>query len=91
MKLSRFTPAQKFDIKTPIYNGRMVGLATYKVGQHNEINILTKGKDGNRYYPQPLYISGADARKCEVQPVKSNPNVKLYIVPINKMEVLERE
>lgn len=90
MKLSRFTPCQKFNIKNPVWGGRKVGLATYKVGLHNEIHILTVNTAGERVYPQPLYISGEQARQYPIEPVKSNPNVKLYIIPINDLETLER-
>ena len=90
MKLGRFMPCQLFEIKTPVWGGRKVGLATYKVGTHNEIRILTKNAQGERLYPQPLYISGAKARTYEIQPVKSNPNIKLYIIPVSDLEVLER-
>lgn len=90
MKLAKYLPTQVFEIRVPVWGGRKVGLATYKIGVHNEVRILTKDKDGGRLYPQPLYISGDKARQYPIEPVKSNPNVKLYIIPINDMEVLER-
>jgi hypothetical protein len=90
MKLGRFMPCTLFEIKTPVWGGRKVGLATYKVGTHNEIRILTKNAQGERLYPQPLYISGAKARQYPIEPVRSNPNIKLYIIPVNDLEVLER-
>lgn len=83
-------PATLFEIKTPVWGGRKVGLATYKVGTHNEIRILTKNKEGQPLYPQPLYISGTKAREYPIEPVKSNPNIKLYIIPVSDLEVLER-
>lgn len=90
MKLSRFTPCQLISIKVPVWGGRKVGIATFRVGTHNEIRIETKNKEGEAIYPQPFYISGEDIRKYPIEPVRSNPNVKLYIVPINDLEVLER-
>lgn len=90
MKLSRFTPCNKFEIRTPVWGGRKVGLATYKVGIHNQIDILIVNQDGNRLYPNSLYINGKDVKKYPIEPVKSNPNVKLYIIPINDLEPLER-
>lgn len=69
----------------------MVGLATYKIGTHNKINILKTNKDGERIFPQPFYISGARARQFPIEPVRSNPNIKLHIVPINDLEILEVE
>lgn len=90
MKLSRLTPCQLFEIKVPIWGGRKVGLATYKVGQDNEIRILKRDVNGTLLYPQPLYISGEKAKTYPVEPVRSNPNIKLYIIPINDLELLER-
>lgn len=90
MQLSRTTPAQLFNIKVPVWGGRKVGLASYKVGQHNSIEIMVTDKDGNRIYPQPMYISGEKVRTYPIEPVRSNPNIKLYIVPINELEPLER-
>jgi hypothetical protein len=90
MNLSSTTPASLFNIRIPIYNGRKIGLATYKVGTHNEIRIEKKDKDGNLLYPLPLYISGVKAREYPIEPVKSNPSIKLYIIPISDLEVLER-
>ncbi len=90
MKLSRFTPCNKFSIKNPVWGGRKVGLATYKVGTHNEIEILTVKTNGERVYPNSFYISGQNARKYPIEPVRSNPNVKLHIIPINDLESLER-
>ena len=90
MKLSRFTPCNKFNIKTPVWGGRKVGLATYKIGAHNEIEILTTNTNGERIYPNSFYVSGQNARKYPLEPVRSNPNVKLHIIPINDLESLER-
>lgn len=90
MKLNRTTPANLFKIKTPIWGGRKVGLATYKIGQHNEIRIEKRNAEGDLLYPQPLYISGEKVKNYPIQAVKSNPNIKLYIIPINDLETLER-
>ena len=91
MKLSRFTPANKIEIKAPIWNTQEIGIATFRVGHHNEIHILKTDKDGKRLHPLPLYMSGADIKTHPIEPVKSNHNIKLYIVPISELEVLERE
>lgn len=91
MILSRTTPATLFKINTPVWGGRKVGLATYKIGHHNQIDITTTDAQGVRYFPQPLYISGAKARTYPLVPVKSNPNIKLHLIPVSDLEVLERE
>lgn len=91
MILSKNISCNLFEIRKPVWGGRKVGLASYKIAAHNRIDILYTDKAGRRIYPLPLYISGADARKYPVQAVRNNPNVKLYIIPINDLEVLERE
>ena len=91
MKISRFTPCQVFEIRTPVWGGRKVGLATYKIGTHNEVRVLYKDSEGRPVYPLPLYVSGEKARTYPTQPVKSNPNVVLHVIPLADLEVLERE
>jgi hypothetical protein len=91
MILKRTTPANLFKIKTPIWGGRKVGLASHKVGMHNEIRIEQTNKEGELIYPQPLYISGENVQKYQATPLKKYPSVKLHIIPIEELEVLERE
>ena len=90
MILPRLTPAQLFEIKAPQWGKRTIGLATYKIGTHNEIRIMVKDTFGQRLYPQPLYISGTKARTYPIEPVPKYPSVKLHIIPIEDLEVLER-
>ena len=90
MKLNKLTPANLFKIKYPIWGGRKVGLATYKIGTHNEVRIETRDKNGDLLYPQPLYISGEKAKTFPIEPVKKHPNIKLHIIPIDELETLER-
>ena len=90
MRLPRLTPAQLFEIKTPVWDGRMVGLNAARIGMHNEVRILYKNSSGERIYPDPMYISGELARQYEAKPLKKYPNVKLHWIPINELEVLER-
>lgn len=91
MILSKNVSCNLFEIHKPVWGGRKVGLAIYKIAAHNRIEILYTDKAGRRIYPLPLYISGANARKYPMQAVRSNPNIKLYVIPINDLEVLERE
>lgn len=90
MKIGRLTPTQHFEIRSPIWGGRKIGLATYKIGVHNEIKITKKNVKGEEIYPQPFYISGDKARKYPTEPVRSNPNIMLHIIPIADLEILER-
>jgi hypothetical protein len=88
MQLSRMTVCNQIEIKMPRWKQRIVGVANYRVGTHNAIDITALGKDGHRYYPEPLYGSGDMIRKCEKQTLPSG--VTLYLVPIGSLEPLER-
>lgn len=90
MILSKTTPCQLIVIKTPVWNKRKIGIATFRVGNHNEIRIEQTNKDGEKIYPMPFYITGEEIKKYPVEPVKSAPHVKLYIVPIEDLQTLER-
>lgn len=90
MQLSKMTPCNLFKIKTPVWGGRMVGINKAKVGMHNEIRIEYKNTDGELIYPQPFYINGEAVQKYEAKPLKKYPNVYLYWLPINELEILER-
>ena len=92
MKLSSDIKVSKFNINTPVWkHGRMVGLNIQNVGTHNEVNILWKNKEGERIYPNPMYVSGEKVRSCEIEPVKKYSSVRLYIVPFDYLEPLEYE
>lgn len=88
MILDRTTPCEQIEIRMPRWKQRVVGIATYRVKTHNAIDITATGSDGKRYYPDVLYGSGEMIRKCETQTLPSG--VTLYLVPINKLEALER-
>ena len=89
MKLSKNTVCSKIEIIEPRWKARTVGIATYRVKQHNEINILaTSPVNSRRYYPDPLYGSGEMIRSCPTQKLSSG--TVLYLVPISKLESLER-
>lgn len=89
MKLSRTTPCHLFNINSPVWDGRKVGLHDKKIGLHNEINILYKNKAGERIYPNPMYISGDKARTYPTTQLKKYPIV-LHWIPIADLEILER-
>jgi hypothetical protein len=88
MKLTRLTVANKLEILAPRWKDRTVLLADWKIGQHNEINITCVNKDGERYFPQPFYMSGEKIKSYPAQPHSTR---KVYTVPINDLETLERE
>lgn len=91
-QLSKNTPANVIKIRMPIWGGgkRAVGIATFKVGTHNQIEIEHKNADGSLLYPEPFYISGEKLRQFPVEAVKKAPHIKLYIVPIDELQLLER-
>jgi len=88
MKIARTTPLNKFDILAPRWKDRTVLLADWKIGQHNEINITCVNKNGERYFPEPFYMSGEKIKTYTAQP---HGDRKVYSVPIKDLEVLERE
>ena len=83
MVLSRLTPCQKIEIWQPRWKDRTVLIAKYKVGAHNEI-VFTKTKS----MPDSYYLSGKDIQSS---PLDSNSKIECYAVPMNKLELLERE
>jgi hypothetical protein len=89
MLLNRMTVCSQIEIRAPRWKQRVVGVASFRVREHNAIDITAVGKDGNRYYPDLLYGSGKMIRECETQTLPSG--VTLYLVPIDKLEPLERE
>lgn len=82
MILSRTTPCQKIDIVQPRWHNRTVLIAKYKVGEHNEITFQAKSM------PDKYYISGSKAR---TYPINSNGKLDCYVVPLNDLELLERQ
>lgn len=92
MILGKDTPANLIKIKAPIWNGgkRCVGVASFRIGTHNQIEILYKNKDGERIYPLPFYASAKQLHAGEKMRLKNNPNIILHIVPLDELELLER-
>lgn len=88
MRLGRSTPRQIIEIKAPRWKERTVGIATWRVGLHNEIRITYRRKgDGEFTYPDPFYISGDKIKKYPKQLVGGG--TWLYLVPISDLEILE--
>lgn len=85
-EVSRTTAMQHFEIKEPIWATRSVGLAEYRISNHNKVDIMYKSKGGERLYPNPLYISGEDAR---VFKLKKYGLLEVREVPINSMSILK--
>lgn len=82
-----------FSINKPIWNGsakkREVGLADYRIGDHNEIEFTYTRKDGTRSIPDHYYISGDEARSRKYRR-QSMGGFDLIIIPIEDLEILKR-
>jgi hypothetical protein len=83
MILSKDTPCQKIDIWQPRWKDRTVMIARFKVGIHNEITF-SKTKS----MPEKYYVSGEKIRQYPIQP---NGKIDCYCVPLDELEVLERQ
>jgi len=88
MILSKKTSCALFQIRMPRWKERVIGVADYRLQTHNEIHIMAKNKDGELYFPDKYYISLEKARTYPVQVMSS---IDLRLIPINDLEVLERE
>lgn len=95
MKLSRFTPVNVIPpIQKPIWNGgqRKIGIASFKLkGTHNQVEILATNASGERIYPLPFYVNGEEVqKKYPLVPIPKHPNIKVYEIPIDDLELIER-
>ncbi|CAB4151270.1 hypothetical protein UFOVP585_9 [uncultured Caudovirales phage] len=88
MILSKLTSCNKINIRAPRWKERTVGIASYCIGTHNEIDIAYKNRAGEKLYPSPLYASASLIKSCPTQKLSSG--VLLYLVPISSLETLER-
>jgi hypothetical protein len=92
MKLGRLTPANTHKIRKPMWSGRKVGIATYKIGMHNLITIEAKNKDGLYIYsedgktPTTYYASGEQLNNAELMKL---PTVTLRVIPIAELDPFE--
>lgn len=82
MLLSRTTPAQVIDVWQPRWRDKVVLIASWKVGTHNEITFSR-----TKSMPETYYLSGETIRAC---PMDTNGSVGCYAVPMDKLEILER-
>lgn len=94
MKLGRLTPANVHKIRKPMWNGRRVGIATYKIATHNLISIEAKNADGKYIYsvdggetPATYYASGEQLNSAEQ--MKLNSGVVLRVIPIAELDLFE--
>ena len=80
----------KIEIRCPRWKQRVIGVASYRIKEENEIQITAiSPKDGRRYYPDPFYATREQIVKNETQTLPDG--TKLFLVPISSLEVLERK
>lgn len=84
--MDRFTQFRTLYIQEPRWHDRRVLLADHKLGKYNKVIITALDKDGNKHFPDTLYISGRDAKKF---PKQSNGTIDCRAVPINEFKILE--
>lgn len=74
-------------IKEPMWNGRYVGLAEYRLGvTETEVEILYKDKEGNRIYPHVYTVKTDDVKKYSQMKLKNN-GIVLRMVPIADLKI----
>jgi hypothetical protein len=77
----------KLKIKEPIWISRSIGIAAKRAFADLEIEILYKDKYGNRVFPATYFIKKEDIIKY---PIKYCGKTKLYIVSIDKLEIVQK-
>jgi len=82
MQLTKTTACNLIDIWQPRWKDRVVLIATFKVGLHNEVTF-SKTKS----LPGSYYISGDKVRTF---PKETNGTIACYAVPLSELEKLER-
>ena len=94
MKLNRLTPANVHKIRKPMWNGRRVGIATYKIATHNLIEILAKAKNGEYMYsvdggktPATYYASAEQLNSADSMQLAGG--VVLRVIPIAELDLFE--
>lgn len=84
--LDKYTPLNYLLIWEPRWHDKRVLLSKDKLGTYNKVVITQAKTSGERYFPEPLYISGKDARKY---PLESNGTIMCHAVPISAFKILK--
>ena len=92
MKLGRLVPTSKIEIRAPRWKDRVVGIASHRLAEHMEIEILAADKYGKRYYPDTYYLSQDQVIKNGVHQVEQQVinGLVIWLVPISKLSILQR-
>lgn len=68
------------EIFAPRWKDRTILVADWKIGAKNLINITCKKASGERYYPNPIEVSGEKLREY---PVEVKPYGKMRVVKLD--------
>jgi len=78
---------RRIKIRTPIWNGRKVGVAESKITDDLLIDIIYKVTGGERLYPDTYLLRKGKSYFYPIQVVKGVP---LRIIPISSLEVYKK-
>ena len=94
MKIPKYSFPTKHTIRKPMWNGRKVGIATYKIGEHNIITITAKDTDGRYLFsidggetPAEYYASREQLLNGE--DFKLGSGVHLKLLSIGHLDLYE--
>lgn len=77
-------------IKSPRWHDKTL-LINANVGDHNKITCIYQNADGERMFPEPLYVSGRTAKKYKPfdMPTKAGGKMRLRAIPISEFKILK--
>jgi len=76
----------RITIRKPIWNGRKIGIASYRIIDNLEIDIAYRKTDGEKLFPHLYFISKEKALTYPTQNVKGTT---LHIIPIKDLEIVK--
>lgn len=87
MKLSPNAVASRMTIYSPRWHDRVVLIATFRVGEHNIIEMPRASKN----WVGEWYVSGEDVRQSPKEKLKTKQGrlMDMYAVPLDKLVVYE--
>lgn len=76
-----------YEIKEPIWKDNSIGIADFRLNSDLLINITYTNKKGERVFPDTYIVKKDKILKYPVQRIKGK---RLYIIPINDLEIHEK-
>jgi hypothetical protein len=80
----------RYEIRSPMWKGRCVGIAEYKLTEYNHIEILYRDAGGNLLHPHVYGISKSRAKTYPTH-VTQKGKVTLRVIPIADLDVCEEK